>query len=219
MKLTWAKVPNTPAVYAIVNRVNGKLYVGSSLRARSRWNKHYAQLEQGTHGNRYLQNAWRKHGKGAFKFTVLEPCDASSLRAREQWWLDEMRSADRARGYNLHPATASPSGYKHSTATKQKHYEMRRRNLLKYRKGWEPGRKHLEVSKNKIGDAHRGKKQSTETRQKLRLIALARPPMSEATKDKLRAHRGWRHTALIRSKLREQKLGRKRNGRGGTWLL
>ena len=91
------------SVYAIWNRTNGKAYVGSTGRPlRTRFREHRKDLEAGRHHNRYLQNAWNKHGPAAFNFDVLEKVRAAgTLLVREQAWIDELDSLDRTCGYNL----------------------------------------------------------------------------------------------------------------------
>ncbi len=57
-------------VYAIVNRENGKRYVGSAINIPKRWREHQRGLQRGCHENSYLQGAWNKYGEGAFEFVV-----------------------------------------------------------------------------------------------------------------------------------------------------
>ena len=52
----------------------------------------------GTHVNPHLQSAWNKHGKEQFEFSVLEECDKSQIRLREQDILDK---ADKAALLNV----------------------------------------------------------------------------------------------------------------------
>lgn len=75
-------------IYAIVNKVNGKKYVGSSKDIEVRWKKHINQLNRGIHGNSHLQSSWDKYGKDGFHFVVLEQCDKLDLLIFEQKYLD-----------------------------------------------------------------------------------------------------------------------------------
>lgn len=100
-------------VYAIVNSVTGKAYIGSAVNTRRRWAAHRRELRSGSHNNGYLLASWRKHGEDAFTFHVIEEVpDSLSLVEREQAWLDEMRTFDPGRGYNLSPTAYSILGYK-----------------------------------------------------------------------------------------------------------
>jgi len=43
-------------VYQILNRLNGKRYVGSSVAAKARMKEHRRALKDGCHCNKFLQN-------------------------------------------------------------------------------------------------------------------------------------------------------------------
>lgn len=76
------------AIYQITNKVTGDHYIGSSSNAYIRWYVHHCELRHNRHHSPYLQNAWDFYGEEAFSFDVVEVCDASTLRDREQWYLD-----------------------------------------------------------------------------------------------------------------------------------
>ena len=60
-------------IYKIVNRINGKYYVGSSLNTYVRWtNGHRRHLRRNNHENKHLQSAWNKYGEDNFNFSVVE---------------------------------------------------------------------------------------------------------------------------------------------------
>lgn len=100
-------------VYAIVNSVTGKAYIGSAVNIRRRWTQHRRELRDGTHNNGYLAASWAKRGEDAFTFHVIEEVpDSLSLVEREQAWLDEMRTFDPERGYNISPTAYSILGYR-----------------------------------------------------------------------------------------------------------
>ncbi len=80
-------------IYKIVNKVNGKYYVGSSVnicgnRRGTRWKRHIWDLNRNKHGNDYLQRAWNKHGKNVFEFVLIEICLPHNLLSLEQKYLD-----------------------------------------------------------------------------------------------------------------------------------
>ncbi len=88
-------------IYCLTCLVNGKRYVGSAFRCRLRGLTHFGKLTKGIHVNRYLQAAWNKYGAGQFTFSIIEECDRSELKVREQWWINKLQSNDRRYGYNL----------------------------------------------------------------------------------------------------------------------
>ena len=51
---------STIGIYKIINKVNGKYYVGSSLNINKRWSVHKSALSKNKHHNDHLQNAWNK---------------------------------------------------------------------------------------------------------------------------------------------------------------
>jgi len=59
-------------IYKILNKVNGKFYIGSTKNAKVRWYQHKYSLNNNKHINNHLQNAWNKYGKDSFDFIILE---------------------------------------------------------------------------------------------------------------------------------------------------
>lgn len=77
------------AIYCILNKVNSKRYIGSSVNFYTRKKLHLSQLKRDVHHSRYLQRSWNKYGEDNFTFIVLEKVDnKDNLLVREQWWLD-----------------------------------------------------------------------------------------------------------------------------------
>lgn len=60
------------AVYKIINIKNSKVYIGSSVDIRNRWNAHIRLLNKNKHHSYKLQGAWNKHGKDSFIFEIIE---------------------------------------------------------------------------------------------------------------------------------------------------
>lgn len=77
-------------IYKIMNTVNNKVYIGSSININSRWSKHKALLRHNKHENQKLQNSWNKYGEEVFQFSVIEECCVETLLDKEQKYLDEL---------------------------------------------------------------------------------------------------------------------------------
>lgn len=87
-------------IYAIRNKINGKVYIGQSVNILQRWNDHkrrsrYEEYE----GNHYpLYRAFKKYGVDNFEFILLEECNKNILNEREIYWIKKYNSYND--GYN-----------------------------------------------------------------------------------------------------------------------
>lgn len=60
-------------IYKIVNKVNGKFYIGSTIRKKHiRKYEHLSQLRKRIHTNSHLQSAFNKYGEPNFEFLIVE---------------------------------------------------------------------------------------------------------------------------------------------------
>lgn len=88
-------------IYKIVNKVNGKYYIGSSKNIINyRWNQHKNLLLKNKHYNDYLQFAWNKYGKDNFDFIIVEKVPKLDLLIVEQKYLDIAQN-EKEKCYNL----------------------------------------------------------------------------------------------------------------------
>lgn len=127
MKLPLTYKQRIGGIYAIVNRVNGKTYVGSAARCfYDRAANHRSDLRRNCHPNSYLQRAWNKYGEAAFEFKILERCSAKKCVQREQYWIDV---TDRSKGYNINITASSRLGMKHSLKTR-KQMSLKRKGII-----------------------------------------------------------------------------------------
>lgn len=92
----------TSGIYSISNKVNNKVYIGSSKNIHLRISEHVLDLSKNIHKNSYLQNSWNKYGGDNFELIIIELCDVDILLDREQHWIDNFVSYNRKYGYNLH---------------------------------------------------------------------------------------------------------------------
>lgn len=116
-------IPHAPGVYQILCIPTGKIYIGSGVDLRRRWQHHRDELCRRygrQHHNRYLQNAWDKYGESAFRFEVLELTSPDQLLVVEQRWMDATRCYERDRGYNIRTVAESDLGVKRSDAARQR---------------------------------------------------------------------------------------------------
>jgi len=78
-------------IYKIINKINGKYYVGSSKHISTRWNCHKNLLNNSLHYNDFLQRSWNKYGNENFEFIVIKNCNESDLLLEEQMYLNECK--------------------------------------------------------------------------------------------------------------------------------
>lgn len=98
-------------IYGIRNKVNGKIYVGSSKNIKSRWATHKHKLKKNIHHSIKLQNAWNKYGAESFEFFVIqEVVDESKLFDIEQEFMDLYQCWKSECGYNINPVAWSGGG-------------------------------------------------------------------------------------------------------------
>jgi group I intron endonuclease len=163
-------------VYAIVNVVRGKRYVGSSAKSiKVRWWLHRTALRAGKHHSRHLQRAWDKYGEDAFSFEVLEVCPPEQCVAREQHWIDHHKAADGRYGYNVSPTAGSQLGIKRSEETKAKLRARKMSDETKAKlRAALTGRKLSAENRKKISDAQKGRRNSEETIAKMSAAAKRR---------------------------------------------
>lgn len=109
-----------PGVYSILNAKNGKFYIGSSLNWPRRVSRHKWMLRTGRHESGLLQGAWDRDGEGAFNFSLIESCTAETLLAREQLWINVLRSSERRYGYNVCEVAGTKAGVPASEYCKQR---------------------------------------------------------------------------------------------------
>lgn len=88
-------------IYKIVNIVDGKIYIGSSIEILSRLMQHKYRLRGKRHDNDYLQHAFNKYGENSFLFSIVEECVVEDLIERENYYILKYGANDLKIGYNL----------------------------------------------------------------------------------------------------------------------
>jgi group I intron endonuclease len=172
-------------LYCIQNRINGKLYIGKTVRPiAKRWKHH---LSDHLRVDTRLYRAMRKYGPDNFRVIVLSDFDVDhdSLLRREIAYIRLFGTTDPKLGYNSHPGGAGTSHH----ATPQE-------------------------TRDKISRAHRGKRRSSDAKQKMSLAAKEqRRTLTDPQKAVL--HRMTSvNTGRIRSAEHRRNNGLARRGKG-----
>ena len=102
-------------VFQITNKVNGKIFIGSSSNLPAILNRFKTELKMGSCRNVRLQEEWKEFGPEAFVFEdleFLEPLDdpdydpADDLRFLEELWMEKLKPFGE-KGYNKPPGNAA----------------------------------------------------------------------------------------------------------------
>lgn len=91
-------------IYKILNKINGKFYIGRATCIYNRVNTHVSMLRGNRHPNIHLQRAWNKYGKDVFVFSVVQIGLKSDLIELEQYYLDTLKPK-----YNISDSATSNS--------------------------------------------------------------------------------------------------------------
>jgi group I intron endonuclease len=86
---------NIPGIYKITNLINGKVYIGQSVKLLSRISEH-----KRANGGQIISKAIGKYGVENFKFEVLKYCDKDNLDYLEIKYITENNSIV-PNGYNV----------------------------------------------------------------------------------------------------------------------
>lgn len=88
-------------VYALVNKITNKKFIGSSKNITYGCNTHLLKLINNTHWNHQLQNAFNKDGIENFYIEILETINNNNLIFREQFYLKKHKSENLYNSSNI----------------------------------------------------------------------------------------------------------------------
>ncbi len=164
-------------VYGITCRINGKQYVGQTIKKVSyRFNEH-------ARANSPLGEDIRKYGRKNFEIEVLEECYSfEELNAAEMKWI-KIWDCKVPKGYNRTDGGEGILNPVKDTREKIAAASMGNQYAL--------GRKHTEDEKRRIRESNLGQKRSPETRERVRQAKLG-TKASDETKAKMSAKRKGR---------------------------
>jgi group I intron endonuclease len=104
-------IRSSSGVYQIRCKTNGKIYVGSAVNLRARWDLHRRSLIMKQHFNPHLQSAWNLYGAENFEFSVLQYVEEMQLLTIEQTWIERTGCTNRDIGFNINwHATSAAEG-------------------------------------------------------------------------------------------------------------
>jgi len=202
-----------PGIYVIINSINTKIYIGSSINVEKRIKRHIYELMNNKHPNKYLQRSVNKYGINSFIFKILEKCQKEDLLTIEQTFLDLLQPE-----YNIFKIAGSPLGFKHSESTKRKMSKIvkekckdpeRKRKLDMAR---EKARNWTEERKRKHSEKLKGRTLTEKHKKNIGISNLGHS-VSDETKKKLSiAHKGKKLTEAHKKAMSKSRRGVPRKG-------
>ncbi len=140
---------NNYSVYAHINKINGKIYIGiTRQRPERRW-----QDGKGYKKQQAIGRAVEKYGWDSFDHIIiadgLSPNSASEI---EKVLIAMLDAQNPEHGYNLHPGGADPDGKSWDIPARE-----RMSKLHSGKNNWHYGQHWSDEVKKKIGDANRGR--------------------------------------------------------------
>jgi group I intron endonuclease len=140
-------------VYKITNKINNKVYVGSTCNYIKRITSHKNLLIKNKHSNDHLQSSWNKYGSNSFEFSIIEHIEPEKLIKLETNYIELYKSSDRELGYNQQKPSNSRAGFEHTEESKEK------------------------ISQNRSGISHTNKTKQ-QISQTMKKVVLSRNPES-----------------------------------------
>lgn len=185
-------------IYAIINIIDDKCYVGQASDKDFRWKEHRKSLRGFYHHSILLQRAWCKHGEHNFIFVTLEVLNNNSqLNKREIYWGNLLKPE-----YNIAPLGGSMRGYKHTEEAKE--------NMSNSHKGY----RHTDETKVKMSLArmgnqvNKGRKQSKEVIAHRTTFVKGRKQSSEEIAKRVAARKGYKPSEETKARMAAAKIGK-----------
>ena len=179
MLKAWKDTGKIIGIYKIINKVNRKYYVGSSLNVKPRWRCHKSTLRRNIHRNDYLQRAWNRNGKENFNFILVEKLNENTtleqLLTVEQKYLD-IAKTERDKCYNLNFEATGSEWNEYSKQKLSKRYLGKGNPMF--------GKHHTEESLKKIRQSSCERKHSEKSKEMMKTSARRRG-ISEENRKKI----------------------------------
>jgi group I intron endonuclease len=180
-----------PGIYKMTNKVSGNYYIGSSSNISVRISGHKSLLFKKDYGNNNIRikNDLNKYGARSFEFEVLEYCDNSIRKIREQYYFELLKPT-----FNIWPTVHNAKGRSYTLDQLKKCFpkrEIKDKKAFseKLKAAWKirrerpdgistlkmldrTGKKHSEETKKLYSDQRKGKMKSYEFKEKIRRSRL-----------------------------------------------
>jgi group I intron endonuclease len=195
-------------IYMASNIMNGKVYIGKTIASLDtrKW-----QHEHKRSNCTYFKRAIEKHGKDSFRWEIIDSGKSiEQLNQLENWWIEYMKSANPANGYNL---MTGGQGSTQSENTKNK--------ISKALKGIP---KSIEARKNiskAVTEVHRKRREllGIDCKEKNIRVHRERVPISEETRKKMSLSHIGQSRKMSDETRRKLSIFRTGKSQGHGWTL
>lgn len=173
-------------VYKIINSVNGRSYIGSSIDIKKRYGVHMSKLRYDKHNNKSLQQDFNLLGEEVFSLEVVEKFtgdDLSELRDMEQLYLEaEFQTGNL---YNEKPCAMGQGFGEHNPLYGRRLSEDHRKKIGVASKKYATedrmnymrskitttmhGKTHTKETKARMSAAHKGRTHSEDSKELMRI--------------------------------------------------
>ena len=219
-------------IYEAINKINGKRYIGQTIRSLSKRKESHRIYSMTNHKNDYFHSSIKKYGISSFKWKVLEKCDTKEELDEMEFHYIKQYNTFIPNGYNMTwGGDGQFIGYKPSKETRKKlsnsNKGKKRSSISKQRyrkskmgeKNSFYGKKHTKESRKKMGRSgenhHQWKKPlSDEVKQKISQSLKGRK-FSNETIEKFRILNTGENNPMYGYKYSDEEL-EKRSRR--TWI-
>ena len=188
-------------VYKMTNKITNESYIGSSGNIYNRYYSHWDRMKKGDHDNYKIRNLVELHERSSFIFEVLEYCDKSIIKEREQYYFDLLKPS-----LNIWPTVFSTIGRSY-TPEQLKNFSK-------------PGPiKDKETFKKKLREAWLIRRERPDGIETLKMLNRTGKEFSEETKNLMSLQRKGKPKSMEwKEKIRLSRLGTKRDPINKTWI-
>lgn len=151
-------------IYAIFNKINGKVYIGKSIDIHARIKSHITALNKKKlkQENQHFIGAWHKYNQSSFGYVVLEFCKIENLAQQELYFMKLFNSTDREFGYNIRMDSSSGMICSEETRAKMRKSHVGRMDKFPHLKEtlskspeWMSDSHKVKIASKKVSDTRR----------------------------------------------------------------
>lgn len=83
-------ITKNTGIYQIKSIKTERVYIGSAINIKTRWNRHRRDLLKNAHHSSFLQRHYNKYGINDLIFSIVEFCKKEDLLLKEQIYLNSL---------------------------------------------------------------------------------------------------------------------------------